>query len=141
MSRNRAITIPLLVLTLCASCATTVPRRVPYAVTSRQFEAEDSIVLREVVSTSGGLRMGDKVVVRGEYQLRSRPSAALCLFISTSQPTGWTVVSPRQKIEVEAGRGTFELEHEIRYAGALHVSFYGAPAGGSFGGVYFGEAK
>ena len=129
------------IVTLCASCATQGQRRVSFTATKEQFEPNDSIVIQEVLSTSGDLRMGDAVVVRGEYQLASRPEAALCLFITTRGPSGRTPVSAKQKVVVKAGSGTFELQHEIGYAGALHVSFYPLPSGSSFGGVYFGETK
>ena len=123
------------------SCTTTHQRRVPLAVSSQRFMDGDSIVIHEVLSTSGDFRNGDKLVVRGEYQLASHPKAALCLFITTRGPSGGTPVSPRKKVEIVAGRGSFELQHEIQYAGALHVSFYPLPSGSSFGGVYFGETR
>ena len=123
------------------SCTTTHHRRVPLAVSSQRFMDGDSIFIHEVLSTSGDFRNGDKLVVRGEYQLASHPKAALCLFITTRGPSGGTPVSPRQKVEIVAGRGSFELQHEIQYAGTLHVSFYPLPSGSSFGGVYFGETR
>ena len=141
MTRNFLL-LPLLALSVfCTSCTTTNQRRVPFAVSSQRFAEGDLIVIREVVTTSGDLRMGDKVVVRGDYQLASHPKAALCLFITTRGPSGGTPVSPKQRVEVAVGRGSFELQHEIQYAGALHVSFYPVPSGSSFGGVYFGETK
>ena len=48
-------------------------REIPFKITSQQFEAGDSIVVEQVVAASPELKIGDTVLVRGRYSLRSRP--------------------------------------------------------------------
>ena len=141
MTQYITVVFALALCSMVASCATIGQRRVSFAVSSEQFIEGDAIVIREVVSTSGDLRLGDKVVVRGDYQLQSHAKAALCLFITTRGPSRATAVLPQQRVEVAAGRGHFELQHELHDAGALHISFYPLPSGSSFGGVYFGATR
>lgn len=124
----------------CVACATTGLREIRFRITSEQFEAGDSIVVQQIVASSPQLKIGDTVVVRGQYRLQSRPQAALGFFLTTKGPSGPTPVSPKQRLEISAGTGSFELEHVVPADGFLHVSFYGRPSGSSFGGVYFGPA-
>lgn len=84
-----------------------------------------------------GPRIGDTVVVRGRYQLKSRSAANLGLSLTTRGPSGPTPVSPKARQRVDEGSGTFELEYVVRQEGDLHVTFYPATNGSSFGGVYF----
>jgi hypothetical protein len=120
--------------------AATGLREIAFKITNQQFEAGDSIVVEQVMATSPELKIGDTVVVRGRYSLQSRPQAALGFFLSTKGPSGPTPISPKQKKEIAAGTGTFELEHVVPADGSLHVSFYPVPNGSSFGGVYFEAA-
>jgi hypothetical protein len=122
-------------------CTTVGLRAIPFTVASQSFENGDSLIVEQVLSSSPELRLGDKVVIRGRYRLDSRPMAVLGLHITTTEQIGPTPVSPKQRMEVASGTGTFELEHEIAYPGSLHVSFYGHPYGSSFGGVYFGRIQ
>ena len=115
-------------------------REIPFKITSQQFEAGDSIAVQQVIAASPELKVGDTVVVRGKYHLQSRAKASLGFFLTTKGPSARTTISPKQQSEVEAGDGTFELEHVIPAEGRLHVSFYPRSNGSSFGGVYFGSA-
>ena len=136
-------TLPLLLsifafATLVSRGAT--PSPIVFEITSQQFEPGDRIVIKEVWATSPRLRVGDTVIVRGQYRLQSRAEAALGFFLTTNGPSGSTRVSPEQRAVVGAGSGTFELKHVVPSEGRLHVSFYPRPSGSSFGGVYFGPA-
>jgi hypothetical protein len=116
-------------------------RPVAFQITSQQFEPGDSITIQEVVASSPEWKVGDTVIVRGRYQLSSKPNASLGFFLTTKGPSGATRVAPHQRQKIEAGSGTFELKHVIPGEGYLHVSFYPQPSGSSFGGVYFGPVK
>ncbi|MEO5959937.1 MAG: hypothetical protein ABIR80_12545, partial [Opitutaceae bacterium] len=111
------------------------PIAVPFKVTSQQFESGDSIVIQEVIATSPRLKVGDTVVVRGQYQLHSKPKAALGFFLTSKGPSGPGPISPKQQLAIEEGAGSFELVHVVPAEGYLHVSFYPRPSGSSFGGV------
>ena len=114
---------------------------VPFQIVSTKFESGDSITIEEVVASSPQLKIGDTVIVRGKYNLQSKPKASLGLFLTSKGPSAPTPIEPHQQQNIEAGLGSFELKHVIRIEGDLHISFYPQPGGSSFGGVYFGPAK
>lgn len=100
----------------------------------------DSIVIEQVVAKSPNLAVGDKVVVRGRYVLKSEENAQLCLFVTTKEPVSVPVI-PTQQTEVKKGSGEFELSEVVRHPGFLHVSFYRIQDGKRFGSVYFGTEQ
>lgn len=132
-----------LVLGLAACQQTQVPGLAPIAFspTRESFASGDLIVIREVLAPRAELAPGDRVVVRGDYRLGSRAEAKLGLSLTTLVRSGPTPVLPASRQAVSAGQGTFTLETEIRQAGALHVSFYPAGSGSSFGGIYFATVR
>ena len=77
----------------------------PFKITRQQFEAGDSIVLRQVLSTSSALKVGDTVVGRGQYRLESHSRATLGLFLTMSAPNELTPISPKQRTFFKAGDG------------------------------------
>lgn len=131
-------------LILSVVCLATVvayaadPSPILFRITSQQFETGDRIVIQEVLATSPTLKVGDTVIVRGEYRLESRSEAALGLFLTSKGPSGPTRTAPEQRAVIRAGAGSFELKHVVPAEGRLHVSFYPRPSGSSFGGVYLG---
>ena len=112
--------------------------KVPFVSGPKSFRGEDYIVITAVEATSPGLKVGDWVKVKGHYQLTSCAEARLSLFLTQTEPGSSEKVSPRQTNKVSAGTGVFDLQCEVRKPGFLHVSFYPAANGESFGGVYFG---
>lgn len=97
-----------------------------------QFEPGDFIVIHEMYASSPLLAPGDRVVLRGEYQLSSADEASLEMHVTG----GRSHTLPSQRAKIRRGTGQFELAGEIPYQGDLHVSFYSARGGQSFGGVY-----
>ena len=57
------------------------PPKVPFALGPGHFKEGDQIVIKEVLCTSTNFTLGDKVVVRGQYGLKSQEGATLCLFV------------------------------------------------------------
>jgi hypothetical protein len=104
---------------------------------STHFNDGDSIDIEQVVATSPNLAVGDKVVVRGRYVLKSEEKAQLCLFVTTKESVSVPVI-PTQQTEVKKGSAEFELTEQVRHPGFLHVSFYRIPDGKRFGSIYFG---
>src|SRR4051812_46227919 len=94
-----------------------------FTTSQAQFESGDSITIREVLSTSAGLNIGDTVVVRGDYTLQSRSAASLVIQLTSSAPSAGPALATSH-VDVAAGTGTFELEYLILQTGALHVTFY-----------------
>src|SRR4051812_22050088 len=81
---------------------------ISFSTSQAEFTGGDSITIREVLATSPRLAPGDRIVVRGQYVLRSRDAAALGLSLSTSGPSGPTLVDPSSRMQITAGGGTFE---------------------------------
>lgn len=79
----------------------------------------------------------NEMTVKGHYNLVSRDTASLSLFITTSNG-GPTPVDPQQEIKISKGSGDFELTHPHVVTGLPHVSMYGD--GHPFASVYFGTA-
>ena len=140
MKRTLSLIVSVVCLvTVFAQAADLSP--IPFRVTSQKFKSGDRIVIREVLATSPRLKVGDTVIVRGEYHLESKSEAALGFFLTTNGPSGATRTAPEQRAVAHAGTGSFELKHVIPAEGRLHVSFYPRPSGSSFGGVYFGPVS
>ncbi len=127
--------------TACIAAASAVLLEVPFATEKERFEPGDKIVIEHVFATSPKLGVGDTVVVKGHYLLRSASTARIALFatheIHGSDAVIRDKVSPTQTLRVEGENGSYELSCEITYTGDLHVSFFPSKGGESFGTVYF----
>lgn len=110
---------------------------VPFATSRVQFEPGDSITLQQVLASSPLMEPGDRVVVRGQYTLQSRAQGLIMISLTVNAPGYTEKVAPAAFKRIDAGSGTFELEYEIKQPGSLHVTFYPATSGSSFGGIYF----
>ena len=138
-----------LVFALLAGCATPGPPPPPrtaappvpvdFTIGPAVFHGGDSIRIDEVDASSPDLKTGDRVVVRGWYDLHSRDSADLRLYLTSFHPPPYRPVGPAPHLAVRRGVGPFQLEWVIPGGGALHVSFYPSHGGISFGDVYFGS--
>jgi tRNA A-37 threonylcarbamoyl transferase component Bud32 len=112
---------------------------VPFVLGPQKFADGDAIVIQQVRSTSPKLDIGDKVVVRGRYQLKSRDRAMVGMSLTQIGGDGYPEsVLPAQWTEIRTGSGVFELSYEVKHAGALHLAFSSISEGKSFGTVYFG---
>jgi hypothetical protein len=110
---------------------------VPFVLGPTHFKEGDQIVIQDVLAISTNLATGDKVVVRGRYDLKSQEKAKLCLYL-TSNPGAGEPDVPTQSKEITSGSGEFELSEPVRHPGYLHLSFYRTTGGTDFGCVYFG---
>ena len=119
---------------------TAEPAKIPFVLGAKSFKDGDSITITEVKATSPDLKVGDKVIVKGHYTLASEPKASLCLFVTATSGSGRSATRPEQRMAITKGQGDFELSKTLDCEGYLHVSFYPAAGGGSFGGVYFESA-
>src|SRR5579859_2662263 len=110
---------------------------VPFVFGPAHFEGGDQIVIQDVLATSTNLTAGDRVVVRGRYELKSHQKAKLCLYL-TSRSAGDGSDVPTRSKEITSGSGEFELSEPVRHPGYLHLSFYRITGGTDFGCIYFG---
>jgi tRNA A-37 threonylcarbamoyl transferase component Bud32 len=93
------------------------------------FPGGDSIEITSVV------RIKDRLMAKGHYNLVSHDSAQLALFITTTN-SETTSVEPRQTLNITKGAGDFELVHTHPVPGLPHVSMYAD--GHPFASLYFG---
>ena len=128
--------IGLCVTAWVASASAELPS-VAFVIGKQQFKPGDSIVIDQVLATSPKLNVGDKVVVRGHYQLASAPKAKLGLFITHRTTADAGNTAKTQMTPADSVSGSFELSCDISYEGDVHVSFYPVSGGEAFGGVYF----
>jgi len=148
MPRSGQCGLGLLALALLAGCATPAPPPrvagppVParFVIGPAYFQGADSIRIDAVEASSPDFLPGDRVVVRGWYDLSSRDSAELRLFIRSFQHPQYLTIKPEQFLMVHRGVGPFRFEWVVPLPGALYVAFYPEETGGPFGGVYFGSA-
>jgi len=110
---------------------------VPFVLGPTYFKAGDQIVIQDVLATSTNLTVGDKVVVRGRYNLKSHQKARLSLYLTSTAGAGEPNV-PTQSKEITGGSGEFELSRAIRHPGYLHLSLYPTSRETDFGCLYFG---
>jgi hypothetical protein len=135
---NRLVFACLLAVAPVAFAADLAP--VAFQLGKTNFKRGDSITITEVQATSPQFAPGDRVVVKGTYVLASAENATLALFLTTFGRSPSTRTSPTQVTKAREGRGEFELSCQVNDVGALHVSFYPAGGGSSFGEIYFGTA-
>ena len=114
---------------------------VPFELGPQQFSHGDSIVIEQVQASSPLLTVGDKVTVRGQYDLKSQDKAQLCLYLTTSEAVGSEPIASTQRVTIQKGTGSFELTEVVKHPGHLHLSLYPIQAGHRFGTVYFGTAQ
>ena len=111
--------------------------KVTFVIGPTHFKEGDGIVIKEVLATSTNLVAGDKVIVRGWYDLKTQEKAKLSLYL-TSNAGGGEPNVPTQSKEITRGSGEFELSEPVRHPGYLHLSFYRTTGGTDFGCTYFG---
>ncbi|HTX64409.1 MAG TPA: hypothetical protein VMD31_01440 [Opitutaceae bacterium] len=148
MPRSGQCGLGLLALALLAGCATPAPPPrvagppVParFVIGPAYFQGADSIRIDAVEASSPGFLPGDRVVVRGWYDLATHESAELRLFIRSFGVPRYLPVLPAHSTIVQRGVGPFQFEWVVPLPGALYVAFYPEEGGGPFGGVYFGTA-
>lgn len=102
------------------------------------FRTGDLISIQSVERNEQGL------TVSGEYELVTQAKAMLFLSVTqTEKNPGVLPADPRQKLEIQKGRGSFKLVQPNPPEGLPHVTFYGQSADSDtstkpFGAVYFG---
>ncbi len=104
---------------------------IDFEVVEPQFPEGDSIEITEIVGTAKKLRPGERYTVRGNYKLSSCDEAMLHLYATNGE------TRCEQNSNVTRGQGQFERTVDYLKEGGLHLSFYPAEGGSSFGGVYF----
>lgn len=98
----------------------------------------------DVISIKTVERQGDLLTVSGEYELVTQEKALLMMEVTQTQKNpGSLAVDPRQRLEIQRGRGSFKLVQPNPPQGLPHVTFYGPSADSKantrpFGAVYFG---
>lgn len=116
-------------------------RQVDYELGPQRFRDGDSIKIEAVKAASSDFKVGDIITVKGVYTLQSRKEAKLLISVTQTKSDGRSNLSPNQQIQVQEGKGDFELTIQIQHEGFLHISLYPKAGGPAFGGVYFGKPE
>ena len=98
-----------------------------------RFVEGDSIEIKEITGTARNLQPGNRYIVRGRYKLVSQDKAKLHLYATDGE------TKCQQGPDVGRGEGNFVRTFDYLKEGGLHLSFYPAEGGESFGGVYFAQ--
>ena len=115
-------------------------RPVDFEVTSSDFTEGDWIEITEVAGTSPQIKTGEKYTIRGKYRLASHDTAKLHIYATDGE------TSSSQGPDVKRGEGEFIRTFTLLKEGSknlsyLHLSFYPAGGGSSFGNTYFKQKK
>ena len=113
------------------------PEKVDFTIGPNKFPPGDKVTIKEVYATLGTFGKGDTVTVKGTYTLASRKEAIMGFYV-TQDANDPPSFAPATQISIKAGSASFELTHQIVCRGHLHISFYPADYGQSFGSIYFG---
>ncbi len=123
----------MLVATSCGSTGTQSSGRVDFDVGYSSFQDGDAIQLTEIRGPNTTLSPGGAYTVKGSYSLASRDAAWMEVWCANGE------VSGKKGRVVSKGAGEFQFQFGIVKPGYLHVSYYPANGGPSFGSVYFGQ--
>lgn len=140
MTRIFLLIVAITVVT-CIRAATPQFVVVPVKLGLQKFADGDSIAIQQVLATSPRMDLGDMVMVRGTYVLRSQDRANVGLSLTQTETRERTKVSPAANMTAERGVGQFELTYRIQHVGCLHITFSSLPEKRSFGTVYFGTPE
>ena len=108
---------------------------VDFEITTAKFNQGDLIEITDLSGTASDIRPGATYVVKGRYKLESRDDAMLHVYATNGE------TSSNQGPIIKRGEGQFTRTFTVLKEGMLHLSFYPADGGESFGGVYFEPKK
>ena len=93
------------------------------------------IEITDLSGPAGMIRPGETYIVSGRYTLKSHDDAALYVYATNGE------TSSSQGPIIKLGEGQFTRTFTLLKEGDLHLSFYPAKDGNSFGGVYFAQRE
>jgi len=99
--------------------------------TTKDFLPGDSIEITEILGATGKIETGQTYTIKGKYKLASQDSAKLHLYATNGETTC------DQGPTVNKGQGEFTRTFTYQKEGWLHLSYYPAKGGSSFGNLYF----
>ncbi|HBG25696.1 MAG: hypothetical protein A2Y10_20545 [Planctomycetes bacterium GWF2_41_51] len=97
------------------------------------FLEGDSIEITEITGGTGKFEVGQTYTIKGKYRLASHNEAMLHVYATNG------AIESQQGPVVKRGSGEFARTFTYKKEGSLHLSFYPANGGSSFGGIYFVE--
>lgn len=104
---------------------------IDFEIIKQAFLEGDSIEITEIIGTTDKIEPGQTYIIKGKYELSSVDEASLHIYATNGE------VESQQGPVVKRGNGDFVRTFTYKKQGWLHLSFYPAEGGGSFGNVYF----
>ncbi len=106
---------------------------IDFEITKQAFLQGDSIEITEILANTDNIETGQTYTIKGKYKLSSADSARLHIYATNGE------IDSEQGPLVKRGTGDFTRIFTYKKAGWLHLSFYPADGGGSFGSLYFAK--
>ena len=106
---------------------------IDFEITKQGFLENDWIEITEILGSSSKIETGQTYTIKGKYKLASHDQAMLHIYATNGQTR--SVQGPVLK----RGTGDFTRTFTYQEDGWLHLSFYPAEGGSSFGNLYFAE--
>ncbi|MFT4843072.1 MAG: hypothetical protein ACI8UD_002455 [Planctomycetota bacterium] len=97
---------------------------VAFELGAQDFPGGDSIRIERVMGDRGVWMPGERISVKGTYELASHERGVLLLGVTNSGTEGLTTIEPSQQLILERGAGSFELSMIMPAKGWPHVTFY-----------------
>ena len=109
------------------------PYMVPFEITKQGFLDNDWIEITQILGPTYMLQVGQTYTIKGKYKLSSHDQAMLHIYATNGE------THSKQGPIVKQGTGEFTRTFTYIKEGWLHLSFYPADGGSSFGNLYFAQ--
>jgi beta-lactamase regulating signal transducer with metallopeptidase domain len=106
---------------------------IDFEITGQTFRPGDSIEITEIRGSTDKIQTGQIYTVKGKYKLSSSDKAVLNIYATNGN------IESEQGPVVNRGTGDFSRTFTYSRDGWLHLSFYPADGGSSFGSLYFAQ--
>jgi bla regulator protein BlaR1 len=104
-----------------------------FEITRQAFLPGDSIEITQISGSTDTFEPNQTYTIKGKYTLSSHDDAMLHVYATNGE------ITSQQGPVIKSGSGDFERTFVYEKQGWLHLSFYPANGGSSFGNLYFAQ--
>ncbi|OHB56887.1 MAG: hypothetical protein A2Y12_03010 [Planctomycetes bacterium GWF2_42_9] len=106
---------------------------IDFEITRQAFLPGDSIEITQISGSKDKFEPNQTYTIKGKYTLSSHDDAMLHIYATNGE------ITSQQGPVIKSGSGDFERTFIYEKQGWLHLSFYPAKGGSSFGNLYFAQ--